>query len=337
MFDKQQPPSYNGEVNYIQERKQSIPQQEPVYFQHAPKGWTIVINNRFWTGGYWIFVSEDACEKYDAFKKKKNDANVMDLQRQGIGIPLLKIVLPLNPMSSKFMTIERFLPSSQGAFDADVNNYDYCVVKKYSHMGYNTYIFEFTPDPKAPQLNFQVFMFSHSTLPISDYIFRGERYRWIDESYADRFNTLYQVIFGFKHTMLTPDQPSLCDSWDGKHNKLDNKKSNPYLSSYFKTKLNSRSRFPKPEYYGHSCSAILGEADSYSSRGYAELKTADTYSGDSNKNYESTLSVNEDALVLTCIATVLKREKDIEQEKRRQQQRRLRSGANNNFLISMGV
>ena len=55
------------------------------------------------------------------------------------------------------------------AFEENSDMYDYCSVAKTSHLGYDSYIFEFVPDPTMPWLNFRVVMFSHSILPISDY------------------------------------------------------------------------------------------------------------------------------------------------------------------------
>ena len=87
------------------------------------------------------------------------------------------------------------------------------------------------PDPKQPKLNFQVILFSHSILPIHDYIYKGERHRWIDESNLRGFKARWQVKYGFKHTYLIDGQPALTDNWDGKSDKL-NKDKNPYLDNF---------------------------------------------------------------------------------------------------------
>lgn len=301
----------------------------PAYFQNqTTSGWTIVINNRFWTDGFRIFVSEDASNKFDAFKKSKNP-EIIQLQEQGIGVPLFKAVTSYIPLATKFITFRRYVPTNLHPFDIDKDYYDYCIVKRKLHVGYDSYIFEFTPDPKQPKLNFQVILFSHSILPIHDYIYKGERHRWIDESNLRGFKARWQVKYGFKHTYLIDGQPALTDNWDGKSDKLNKDKKNPYLDNFLKMKLSVLSRFPKQEYYGPHCTDTLGEAEAFFKLGYAELKIDDLGRGipegdDVNGvdvNYESIFSIPEDELVTICIATVLKRQKDIEEEKKNRRKR----------------
>ncbi|KAI5965620.1 uncharacterized protein KGF55_000982 [Candida pseudojiufengensis] len=298
---KNKPPPFEEPIDKI-----------PIYFKDvSPRGWTIVINNRFWTDGFRLFVSKDASEKFDAFKKQSTSPHIIDLQRQGIGIPLLKAIVPLNPATTKFLTFRRYYPNLDGPFDVDKNYYDFCVVRKHYHIGYNSYVFNFVPDRNDASKNFSVTLFSHSTYPIHDYLYNGQKHRWVDESYIHYFAKLFQVKFGFKHTILLPNQPSLCDNFDGKSDKLTKSKDNPFLSSYFKSKFNFKTRVPKPEYYGPICSAIVGEAEQYFKLGYAEIKIDDMRNFDPSVDYNSILSVDEDVLVMICIATVLKRQKDI--------------------------
>lgn len=296
----------------------------PAYFQNQiTPAWTIVINNRFWTDGFRIFVSEDASNKFDAFKKSKNP-EIIQLQEQGIGVPLFKAITSYIPLATKFITFRRYVPTNLHPFDIDKDYYDYCIVKRKLHVGYDSYIFEFTPDPKQPKLNFQVILFSHSVLPIHDYIYKGERHRWIDESNLRRFKELWQVKYGFKHTYLIDGQPALTDNWDGQSDKLNKNKKNPYLDNFFKMKFSILSRYPKPEYYGPHCTDTLGEAEAFFKLGYAELKIDDLgkgYSQNDDVNYESIFSIPEEELVTICIATVLKRQKDIEEEKKNRRRR----------------
>ncbi|CAK9441274.1 uncharacterized protein LODBEIA_P51430 [Lodderomyces beijingensis] len=316
-------PTAAQEKEALKKKNQSPPGpatgQQPVYFESAsPRGWTIVINNRFWTDGFRVFVSRDACDKYEAFKKSSNE-HVQDLQNQGIGIPLFKVVNPVFPINSRFLTFRKYTPNAIGGpFDVDRDFHEYCVVKKRYHIGYDSYIFEFHPDPNNPKADFSFVMFSHTSLPINDYIYKGERHRWIDESYIGGFRKRFQVKFGFKHTELRPEQPSLCDNWDGVSDKLDKKKQpNPLLDSFWKNKLNAFSKFAKPEYYGSHCSAILGEYESYFGLGHAEVSIDDVYNSSADIDYESTRSVHEDASVLICVASVLKRQKDIIEDRKK--------------------
>lgn len=316
------PPEYTNrpynELSYDQ--PPPIVGDEPVYFESAaPRGWSVTINNRFWTDGFRIFVSKDSAEKFKAFKNNSN-MHIIDLQRQGIGIPLFKAIDPLNPVTTKFLTFRKYVPNQTGRFDIDKDFYVYCQVRKKYHIGYNSYVFDFTPDPNSSKANFQIVMFSHSTLPINDYVYKGEVHRWIDESFRRKFKSYFQVKFGFKHSVLRSGQPSLVDSWDGRTDKLDKNKPNPYLKSLFKMKLSPSARLPKPEYYGERCTAILGEAESYFHLGYGEVRIDDLYNPDPDVDYESVLSMHDDALVLVCVATVLKRQKDIEEDARNRSQ-----------------
>ena len=93
-------------------------------------------------------------------------------------------------------------------------------------------------------------------------------------------------------------------------------------------KFSVLSRFPKQEYYGPHC-RYIGRSRSFFKLGYAELKIDDLGRGipegdDDNGddvNYESIFSIPEDELVTICIATVLKRQKDIEEEKKNRRKR----------------
>ncbi|KAG5418096.1 hypothetical protein I9W82_004425 [Candida metapsilosis] len=320
------PPAYTtspleSNSNYDQPPPQIPPRalprvgNEPVYFEDAaPRGWTISINKRKWGDGYTIFVSKDAAEKYKAFKKSSNE-HVLDLQRNGIGIPLLKAETPFNPYTPKYLTFSRNVPNDEGSFDSDKAMSVFCQVRKFSFRGYDTFIFDFTPDPKTPKVNFQIFMFVHSTIPIYDYKYKGDVHRWVDESNQIKSDSNSKVKYAFKHSILKQWQPSLVDSWDGYSNGLDEKKHNPYLKSLFAMKLKPDLKLPKQQYYGDNCTAILEETDSDSGNG--EVKIDDLYSTDPNINYESVLSVHVDALVLVCVATVLKRQKENDEDKRR--------------------
>lgn len=290
----------------------------PAYFQETKNpGWIIVINNRFWVDGFRIFVSLDAAYKFDIFKKNKTP-EIVDLQEQGFGIPIFKAITPNTPLSTKFLTFRRYIPTNLHPFDVDKDYYDYCTVKKSIHVGYDTFTFEFRPDPKIPKSNFTIKMFSHSQLPINDYIYKGRKNRWIDETHGTGFRKRWSMKFGLKHTVLQPDQIALTDNWDGKSDKLNKEiKKNPYLEGYLKKMFSMSARLPKPEYYGHLCSNTLGETEHYFKTGYAELKIDDIGNPNSSVNYETIFSLTDDHLVSICIAAVLKRQKDIEEERKR--------------------
>ncbi|CAI5759423.1 unnamed protein product [Candida verbasci] len=291
---------------------------QQMYFEgSSPKSWEIVILNRYFVDGFRIFVSLDAAEKFEVFKKNKAP-EVIELQTAGIGVPIFKAITPLIPLTTKFLTFRRYVPTNLHPFDIEKDYYNFCTVKKKLHVGYDSFLFDFVPDPNQPKLNFQIIMFAHSTLPINDYIYNGEKHRWIDESIMRGFRERFFVKYGFKHTILGKDQTSLCDSWDGQSEKLDKSMTNPYLKNYLKTKFSLTSRFIKPEYYGVQITGILGEMEAFFlDTGYAELKLDDIYNTSPYVDYESINSLNIDALVHICIATCLKRRKDIIEDSRK--------------------
>ncbi|KAI5965618.1 uncharacterized protein KGF55_000980 [Candida pseudojiufengensis] len=291
----------------------------PYYFQEINlKHWNVVINTRYFSNGT-IFVGNKSINKYELFKTKPNDLKVMKLQNKGIGVPLFQIKPSSNLMSSKYLTFYKHLSyplSTNFKFDVKNKYFNYCTVEKSDHLGYTSYVFNFTPDSSSSSSssttnsNFQVILFSHSILPINDFIYKGKRLRWIDESNKPFFKRLNQVNWGYKLTTLNSNQPSLCDNWDD---------------------------VVQSEYYGDSTIAILGEAQSEFELGklrLAELKFNDIYNNDKNDNsidYNSLYSLNEETLVFICIATVLKNEKDKFEERRKV------ARSNNKFASSLGL
>ncbi|KAG7666005.1 uncharacterized protein J8A68_000435 [[Candida] subhashii] len=316
MKEKESLPSYNESI----EQDQPPPPvgSQPLYFSNlSPQGWSFVINNAFFGGRYTIFVSKDASDKWNVFKKN-NTPEVKDLQAQGYGIPLLKGICPLNPFTTKFLTFKRYLPTADHPFDVEKDHYEFCVVNVNQHFGYKTFIFHFRPDPEQRKLDFELMVFMHSGLPIVDYIYKGEKHRWIDETAGHGFRMQWQVKFGFKHCVLSENQPSLTDNWDGVNHKL-NKSPNPLIEGTIATlfSMSSRwsSRFPKNEYYGEG-RGVFGEAEPFFKLGHAELNVDDIYNQSASVDYESIFSVNQDVLVDVCVATVLKRQRDIDEESR---------------------
>ena len=74
----------------------------------------------------------------------KSKIEIIQLQEQGIGVPLFKAVTSYIPLATKFITFRRYVPTNLHPFDIDKDYYDYCIVKRKLHVGYDSYIFEFT-------------------------------------------------------------------------------------------------------------------------------------------------------------------------------------------------
>jgi hypothetical protein len=293
----------------------------PTYAQSRRKsGWNIVIRTRVLVDGYRIFVSPDAANKFNEFKKKKKRSHeITQLQKQGYGVPLFKVTSSYVPFSKKFLTFRKYAPrKGVHSFDENKDYYDYCTVIKTTHIGYDSYIFEFSPDPDAPWLNFTVVMFSHNILPINDYIFRGRKHRWVDETRL--LSKERQAKHGFRHTILSPSQVSLTDNWDGTSDRLTRNTENVYLTddiercasmSYGATNVGFP-RHAKAEYYGQNFSRILRVSEPTVRTVSNEVKIGDVNDRKKDIDYESIFAIDEDDLVTICIAAVLKRQKDIQ-------------------------
>ncbi|KAI5965619.1 uncharacterized protein KGF55_000981 [Candida pseudojiufengensis] len=298
----------------------------PVFFQNAsPKGWSIIFNTRYYRNGD-IFVGKDSIFKYTYFQRHGRNSEIDNLHRLGIGVPLFKVIVALcSPITARSVTFRIHSHNIQSGTSIDDNNnyYTFCQVKKSCYNGYNAFTFHFTPDPYQKSLNSKVVMFQDTNIPIYDYIYKGERHRWVDETVTPFFQQTEQIKFGFKHTSLLPSQISLCDYWSGYGDKLNNKHTIFSLfSSKFKTNTDGMFGIQRGDYYGTKPNAIFGLAKTSFNLGklrLAELRIHDQTGlhdeyieeTDSFETYNSNFSLNQDSLVMICIATFLRMEKDI--------------------------
>lgn len=156
-------------------------------------------------------------------------------------------------------------------------------------------------------------MFSHNTLPIRDYEYKGVRYRWIHERKYLSYLESYQAC------RLEPNQPSMLDNWTG-GDTLDSR-SNPLVGSDVTQLVNPGSRKPKEEYYSGDNMGKLDELKKHGVFGKLQEATrillADvTNTGNRDVNYDSIHSVHLDVLVHLCIGLIIKRREDIKQANR---------------------
>lgn len=290
-----------------------IPNYHASYLNsYLDNGWTVIIKKKSVKTGFSVFLSEDAYVKYN-FYKHNPTMDSIKFQQNGFGVPLLKLnSIKEDIFPYYYLSFKRYFPTNFWPFDENKDFYEFCKVSKTTHIGYTCFVFEFTPDPTDPGLDFKVFMFSHSRLPISDYIYKGERRRWIEQTLLDEFKKQGVMRYGFKNTVLKSNQVSLTDNWDGESKELRTKSKNPYLSGYFKKRFSWSYRLPKEEYYGESPSAILCETLKSIQPGFSGIKIIDRLTQNVDTNYESTISLSEEVLVTICIGTVLNWEKDAE-------------------------
>lgn len=319
-LDLSDPPAYlNGSIAkekstiYHSEEKQSFSGQDDAL--NAAKSYKMVIANQCWSSNYKVFVSQDSFEKFKTFKKtkkeKKSNEITIPLQSEGVGIPLFKVQAHC---WFGFLTFYKCFPSvDKSAFDIAKDKFEFCKVKKHTHVGYDSFVFEFTPDPENRSSDFTLTLFSSGVFPINDYEYNGKRYRWVDESRCGGVTKQVARKFAFTHTVLQSNQPSMLDNWDGKNHSLDKQKGNPLLDGLLKKRFKWGTKKIKEEYYGENDNTQLSETVATCLKlGYAMLQTESLHNNNACEvNQESILSVNLDVLVMVCFATVLKRKKDI--------------------------
>ncbi|KAK6455919.1 uncharacterized protein RJT20DRAFT_51706 [Scheffersomyces xylosifermentans] len=317
-YDDEKPPTYIPNPK-IEVNPEKILEHPPEYFD--ANSWKFVICNKTFSRDLNVFVSADSIDKYRAFRKAKADKSPIgvsryanELQLAGIGVPLLKV--QVHPFHfNKFLTIQKYYIDHKSfplrGFDPKVDFYDFCKVQRYRQGSYTTYELCFTPDPNDKQKNFQVVVFAHKTLPISDYIYKGNRYRWVREGRKWSFE------YNYSNFLLDPEQHSLTDNWDRKTNRLDTTldPNNPLIGGGFMSKLFSTTT-DRERYYSSIQLGSLRELNKFILFGEykqrAQYTMGDIYnSANDYVNYESIDSVNLDALSMLCTGLLFKREEDV--------------------------
>ncbi|KAK6204570.1 uncharacterized protein RJT21DRAFT_9545 [Scheffersomyces amazonensis] len=279
------------------------------------KGWQFVICERIFSSDYTVFVSKDSVGKYSAFKHDGNHSITKKVQHSGVGIPLLKVVTHEFSLT-KMLTIYKYFINEdsfrQKGFDSTNDCYKFCKVTKNKHIDYTTYILSFTPDRFNPSVNFEVVMFAHNVLPIIDYEFQGNFYRWIKNGPSSSW-----YKYNYINYLLNPNQNCLARFWDKQTYKINRDKSidNPLLGNNFKKFFSFSSRYPKDDYTSLMQLASLEELVSSAVHSYnqtALLDVLDLYEPSADVvKYESIHSVNMDSLIKVCMSLVFKREEDI--------------------------
>lgn len=306
----------HGQAPHYQPRNEK--ELPPDYYTstNPEHGWDFIVCNSSLLHKLTVFVSSDSVGKYKSFKDNMNAgplSPINDLQAQGLGVPLLRAETHSFSIN-KFLTIYRF--HTDNAIRGFNKNTDYgaapfCEIKKSRHWAYDTYTLTFKPKNSRP---FKVWLFAHSTLPISDYQYNGIRYRWIhDRKY-------FQYYESYRAFRLEPNQPTMLSNWSG-GDFLDSRK-NPLVGNKLSQFIDPRSRKPKDKYFSDH---EVGRLDKLKKKGILGRLQETTKillpdmsnSGYRNVNYDSIHSVTIDVLVHLCTGLVLKRIEDIKEEKRR--------------------
>ncbi|KAG7666003.1 uncharacterized protein J8A68_000433 [[Candida] subhashii] len=260
----------------------------------ANRGWNFVIRNAVTGAGFNIFVSKNSYQTYLEMNKETSEDVVRQKILQGLGIPMFRVTGSLGAINMKPLTFKKYVPDNERPFNVHKDYKTFCVVKKKVHIGYNSYVFRFTPKPENPKEDFQIVMFSHSILPISDYIYNGETHRWVHED--------YHHVYQYRHTRLEKNQPALTDTWDMHSTKL-HKIGSPFFQNSKFMNTFKRETHNTREFYGTGSKSTLNMTSVNTISGYAELRVKIPTL---ISNTEDISEVSLDELVKICVATVLK-------------------------------
>lgn len=272
-----------------------------------------VIYNTSFAGSMEVYVSKDSLDKYKAFQDNLNkdmQLNINEVQREGRGLPLLKVKGSNNIFNSKYLTVYKLTSPEVGKkFDHKVDRIAFCEVTHSRHKLCHKYILKFDPSPGDPSQIFCIDMFRHRSLPIIDFTNRGRKYRWVYRSKLSEINYTYTLY------ELNDKQPSMTDGLDD-DKKIPNKK-NPLMKFSMKKFFTPNSKIPKDEF----CSPMkLAEIRELKNRYFtygtqtAVFTTFQKCVATSNSDTESIYSIHNSTLVTICLGLVLKKIKDEQKE-----------------------
>lgn len=289
--------------------------EPPSYDQSSGKilSWDFICLEQAITDNFTLYTSLDAQEKYKLFKNAKGSEDYIrarDLQQNGFALPVLQANRTLFKLN-KFLTIYKFRPPPAAGtrlFSKKEDRYVFCKVERRWSIGYTRYILEFTPDFDNPNRKFTVTMIEHSRKPIIDISeFNGKRLRWTYSRYF--FSGTH---WAYNLNVLPPDTPSLTDNLTSE-NKVNSK--NPLLGSSWGNVLIPRSR----RGYVYESNHCVGKLyDALQIIGFKSTKfTFQKHTMDTNLSPESIFSVDEETMVILCIAAVIKRIEEIKADARK--------------------
>ncbi|EGW35492.1 uncharacterized protein SPAPADRAFT_58734, partial [Spathaspora passalidarum NRRL Y-27907] len=165
------PPDYSS---FIEE------EELPTYKQlFCFKGWKFVIKNCFGDSSH-IFISKRSSKRYHQYclsPTSSSSSSSPVLQNRGCDIPMFIVSGAIsNARPLVFKKYNDTIDHRDHPFDLDNDYYTFCTVYRHCFLKYSSFRFRFTTDPNNKHNVFEIIMFSHNTLPISDYIYNGERF-----------------------------------------------------------------------------------------------------------------------------------------------------------------
>ncbi|KAI5960066.1 uncharacterized protein KGF55_004789 [Candida pseudojiufengensis] len=272
----------------------------------------------------------------------RNHIIPIDYKIKGQGLPLFKINIPYMSSfrkNSPYIIFKKFKeipspPTSTTEEDTEFETFNYCFVYSKFSSNYRRFIFEFNPGTSQV---FKIILFQSNFKPFCDFIYKDTRFRILGTTVASGLICQYNPHM--RLLIIDEGQPSFCDN-------IINKPPSSFLkfgkkdddeSSNIKFNINDPSTFinPIPEnsfiqeentYQGNSSynyipsdlppfgcfkdASIIKNSNSSSflPKKYNDAGRIDLYQDLTNNNLDinSTLSVDQDTLVLTVILSTMR-------------------------------
>ena len=290
--------------------------QPPMYsekFQNEEFNWNFFFAERFLRSNNLIFASVDDFYKHRSAEKAKDeesDCSIEQLQQSGKAMPVLNVTYGHVTKAFVGCYLKAYIctrPKMGNKFNKDVDKSLFCKVKYTFTWQFKCHIFNFSPDCTDKSKDFEIVMITHKRKGISDFVYKGEKYRWL------RNSDFMKGKDKWAHTLqkLSEGMLSMVDEFDN-HNKP--KVRSEFKDTFFKSLLPNLSK-TNPRYLSNQ---IVGEVSDIREFSFVwnDVSTRFSYSCDIF-NHELGGSIPEvplDAVVFLCMAAVFKKiERDREE------------------------
>ncbi|CUM65956.1 uncharacterized protein PRCAT00003609001 [Priceomyces carsonii] len=235
-----------------------------------------------------VFLSLRAMDLNKAITSKK--VKTCDLKKN-VGVPV--ITSNDNVFGRNELSLNKCFVPIGGDFDPEIDEPQFCEVTKEQHSSYKTFKFQFTPEGKSA---FTVALFAHRRIPILDFEYKNNRYRWI------RKRAKFSHSYSYDLYKLSEKDPSLLDGSNRQTFELDNENE---LVGYSLI-LGLKSKLPQSE---RNAKDYLGQLKSQKSTSSVRKTAVFSFIDSSFKTTDDPEDINSvglDSSVFLCLATYLK-------------------------------